>query len=208
MPFTAASTTLYLIFSLGFVLSLYFPANPFFIALKITSFLFLFPALISELKGKRLWYLNAAILFSMAGDVFLEFKFNGAFIAGLLCFLVSHLFYIARGLMDYNKLSQTILYKLMILSPVPVLAYLIIPRLNDMLIPVLAYMVAITINAFICANQRSSWLGLGAFIFILSDGMIAYNKFVTPIEGIRFPIMITYFTAQYLLIGGYLKTKS
>ena len=110
--------------------------------------------------------------------------------------------------MDYNKLSQTILYKLVILSPVPVLAFLIIPGLNDMLIPVLAYMVAITINAFICANQRSSWLGLGAFIFILSDGMIAYNKFVTPIEGIRFPIMITYYTAQYLLIGGYLKTKS
>jgi uncharacterized membrane protein YhhN len=207
MPFTVATTILYLVFSFGFVLSLYLPANPLYIFLKITPFLFIFPALISELNGKRLWYLMVAVLFSMAGDIFLEFKFNGAFILGLLCFLVSHLFYIARGLLDYNKLSQTIIYKLLILSPAPILAFFIIPGLNDMLLPVLAYMVAITINAFICSNQRSRWLGVGAFIFILSDGMIAYNKFITPVEGIRFPIMITYYAAQYLLIGGYLKTK-
>ena len=208
MPFTRATTLLYIITSFAFIVSLYFPQKAVFIVLKVTPFLFIFPALFSELTGKRLTYLFIAIIFSMAGDIFLELQFKGAFLYGLLSFLVSHIFYIARGLLDYNKLSQTILYKIAVLSPVPLLSFILIPNLDSFLIPVLVYMMAISINAFVCANQRSIWLGIGAFVFILSDGMIAYNKFVSPIDGIRFPIMSTYYLAQYLLIGGYLKNKS
>lgn len=47
----------------------------------------------------------------------------------------------------------------------------------------------------LCKHERKAFLG--ALIFILSDSIIAVNKFYTPIPGAHFMIMLTYYLGQY-----------
>ncbi|MEQ9425647.1 MAG: lysoplasmalogenase [Cyclobacteriaceae bacterium] len=48
------------------------------------------------------------------------------------------------------------------------------------------------------------YTGTGAFLFIMSDGIIAYSRFVTPLNA-NFLVMLTYISAQGLIIHGLLK---
>jgi uncharacterized membrane protein YhhN len=47
--------------------------------------------------------------------------------------------------------------------------------------------------------QRSSLYALGAVLFVFSDFILAWNKFVDPIEHSRYLIMIPYYLGQLLL---------
>lgn len=47
--------------------------------------------------------------------------------------------------------------------------------------------------------QRSSLYALGALLFVFSDFILAWNKFVDPIENSRVLIIIPYYLAQWLL---------
>jgi len=46
---------------------------------------------------------------------------------------------------------------------------------------------------------------IGALIFMLSDTMLAINKFLEPIAYANVLIMITYIVAQYLIVSGLIK---
>ena len=46
------------------------------------------------------------------------------------------------------------------------------------------------------------WVVAGALLFILSDSLIALNKFLVPIPGSAFFVMSTYAAAQYLIVVG------
>ena len=47
--------------------------------------------------------------------------------------------------------------------------------------------------------QRSSLYALGAVLFVFSDFILAWNKFVEPVTYSRLLIMIPYYAAQWLL---------
>lgn len=47
--------------------------------------------------------------------------------------------------------------------------------------------------------QRSSLYALGAILFVFSDFILAWNKFVEPIEYKRYLIMVPYYLGQWLL---------
>jgi uncharacterized membrane protein YhhN len=47
--------------------------------------------------------------------------------------------------------------------------------------------------------QRSSLFAIGAVMFVFSDFILAWNKFVDPIQYSRLLIMIPYYTGQFLL---------
>jgi uncharacterized membrane protein YhhN len=44
----------------------------------------------------------------------------------------------------------------------------------------------------------------GALLFIMSDAMIAINKFLNPLVQARLLIMATYIAAQFLIVKGVL----
>lgn len=47
--------------------------------------------------------------------------------------------------------------------------------------------------------QRSSLYALGAVLFVFSDFILAWNRFVEPIPGQRYLIMVPYYLGQWLL---------
>jgi len=84
--------------------------------------------------------------------------------------------------------------------------------LKEMKLPVTLYtlviltMLTAAINRKGKVNPHSYRLVLaGAILFVLSDSMIAINKFNQPFELARVAIMTSYVTAQYLIAIGCLR---
>ena len=47
--------------------------------------------------------------------------------------------------------------------------------------------------------QRSSLFALGAVLFVFSDFILAWNKYVEPVPYRHYLVLVTYFLAQWLL---------
>lgn len=85
------------------------------------------------------------------------------------------------------------------------------PHLGDLKVPVMIYalvIVLMVINALFRyghTTMKSFWLVfVGAILFMISDSLLAFNKFVVPIDGAGFWTMLTYITAQYGIVQGVL----
>ncbi len=153
----------------------------------------------------------AALVFSWAGDVFLIS--SDWFIAGLVSFLVAHVFYIiayqktgaANGELRPLDILKFAVYGV-------VLMWIIYPGLGDMLVPVLIYALVL-LGMGVWAHKRRGatssasfqLVAIGAILFALSDGLIAMNKFAFEIPFERILIMSFYMTAQYLIVQGLIK---
>jgi alkylglycerol monooxygenase len=149
--------------------------------------------------------LLAGLTFSLAGDVFLMFP--GFFIPGLLSFLVAHLFYIAlfkTGLPWFpsrRALATTLgigalMYAFLFngLSPVlriAVAAYVV----------VIALMAAQAIGrASVLRDKAALGVAIGAGFFMLSDALLATNRFATPLPMAQLWVLSTYYLAQILIV--------
>jgi uncharacterized membrane protein YhhN len=154
-----------------------------------------------------------ALVFSWIGDITLQLAAlrEDFFLLGLASFLVTQLLYtIAFFSTGGPGLVARRPYLIL-----PVAAYgvgilwLLWEGLGDMTVPVTVYTVVIltmlvaAINRREKVNAQSYRLVLaGAILFILSDSMIAINKFDQPFELARVAIMSSYVTAQFLIAVG------
>ena len=185
---------------------LYLTAKP---LLMITLLLYF----ISASRGYPSWrfYVMAALVFSWGGDVFL--MLDDMFTAGLASFLVAHIFYITayqKTGAASGKLKPLDIMKFVLFGAV--VMWLIYPRLGGMLLPVLAYMVVL-LSMGVWAHKRRgattavsfTLVSAGAMLFVISDGLIAINKFAFEIPAERILVMSTYISAQYLIVQGLLK---
>ncbi len=150
-----------------------------------------------------------ALGFSWFGDTFLMFQQDNPlfFILGLSSFLLAHIAYILcfRKFRNAVSFRSIIVITILFAAYSLVLANLLWLGLGDMKIPVLVYAFVITIMGIIgfVKNLRVNNLILvGVALFIFSDSMIAYTKFVEPIEFSRLLIMSTYILAQFLIVKG------
>ncbi|WP_316634675.1 lysoplasmalogenase [uncultured Flavobacterium sp.] len=189
--------------------------------------LFLKPLLIPVLSFEVYFYrkfpskntLLIALLFSWIGDVILLFTDIAEiyFILGLVAFLISHITYCIlfnkqiKGEIKRNTLLFGIGSVLIACYLIGMLSVLL-PSLGDLRIPVIVYASVISImllfafNGFlIWKKPGNSYVFLGAIVFVLSDSILAVNKFYKPIEKSSFFIMLTYLVAQYLIVVGILK---
>ena len=169
---------------------------------------------LTSVKNKNYWFL-AALFFSFLGDVFLLDN-NDMFLFGIAAFLITQLIYIKIiiGYLYHSSKSQ----KLQAILPFAIyfvlLIYLLIDNLGEYLIPVLVYGLTISVfgivsllNYIINKSQTSKILLFGAFLFIASDSMIAFDRFYESKGFYSVLIMITYILAQYLICK-YLIIKS
>jgi len=92
------------------------------------------------------------------------------------------------------------------------LIYFLYGDLSGMRIPVIIYAIVIlfmlagAINRIEKVNRQSYFLVLtGAILFVISDSLIAINKFSFHFEYSGIVIMSTYLAAQYLIVTGYIK---
>ncbi len=196
--FIAAIADVYAIISSNEIVEIY--AKPMLLTLLAVVYL--------VSANKPIFWYVLGMFFCFVGDVLLMFKGANFFMYGLAAFLVGHIVYIK---ITVSFLPKDLTFK-MITSAFPfvilfgVLMYFIYPNLNEMLLPVVVYGVTIsTFGSVAFLNYRSEkstenlWLFIGAILFILSDSLIAINKFYEPNDLYGVSIMITYILAQFLI---------
>ena len=159
------------------------------------------------------------LCFSFAGDVLLLFESKSQplfFIAGLICFLLTHTFYcilfLKSNVTGASLLKEKPWLIIIVAAYTFLLLYLLFPTLGALKIPVTLYAIILSLM-FICSlyvyTAASANVGFlfvtGALFFVLSDSLLAFNKFYKPLPYAGPIIMFTYCMAQYLLVKGFIK---
>jgi uncharacterized membrane protein YhhN len=159
-----------------------------------------------------------ALFFCWLGDVFLIFQSTDPlfFIGGLASFLVGHIVYI----FCYRQLqiipsskellgSQKVRFAFPIILAGTGLVTILYPLLGALRIPVMIYALAITLMALTAlfrygrTNSTSFLLiFIGAVLFMVSDSLLAINKFHHAFSAAGALVMLTYSVAQFLIVEG------
>lgn len=152
----------------------------------------------------RRW-LVAGLLLSTLGDVWLMLP-GDRFVAGLASFLLAHLAY----LVAFTRRAR------LFARPGPFAAYALLalalllplwPALPPVLrLPVLVYIAALTLMAAQAAavwrlrpDPASARAALGGGVFVLSDALLAWDRFVAPFGAATALVLASYWTAQWLI---------
>jgi len=167
---------------------------------------------------KKIKYVYGALLFSFGGDILLMFTSSGEsyFISGLASFLIAQIFYIITySKFRISNLSNKKGITLKVTLTILFFIYMIIlwlqlyPGLGELVIPVSVYAITILLMVIFAIYRMGATSTLsyhlvlaGAIVFLISDSLIAINKFIIPIENENLIVMITYLAAQYLIIRG------
>jgi len=171
--------------------------------------LFLLVYLTANPSSKYLW----ALFFSWLGDLFLIPNGTPYFITGIACFWLTQIGY-CHLILKRLKCHLGAAFKspkgrlpLLILTVYLLLVvYLMIPRLENLLIPVMLYATTLAITGylgFLLALEKKTLnnllLAAGALLFVLSDSMIAFDAFYFSEKQFGYWVMITYIPAQFLI---------
>ena len=148
--------------------------------------------------------LMGGLAFSLAGDCFLMFP--GYFIPGLVSFLVAHLFYIALFRQGIAWFPSRRALVVTLGFGVAMYAFLF-NGLNPVLrVAVAAYVAVIALmaaqaigRATVLRDKASIAVAVGAAFFMVSDSLLATNKFAFPLPMAPFWVLATYYAAQLLI---------
>jgi uncharacterized membrane protein YhhN len=155
----------------------------------------------------------AALFFSWLGDILLMFESSDPlfFLFGLSAFLLAHICYILffhRVRMSAQVKSRAWLLIIVALYYASLITFLY-PYLGEMKIPVpiygivISFMLLLALHLFFISNKRAGFIMLlGAVLFVISDSILAINKFYQPFNGAGFLIMLTYGLAQFFIVRG------
>ncbi|GAB3475764.1 lysoplasmalogenase family protein [Polaromonas eurypsychrophila] len=149
--------------------------------------------------------LLAALVFSLAGDCLLMFP--GFFIPGLVAFLIAHLFYIALFRQGSPWFASRRSLAATLAIGAAMYAFLF-DGLNPVLrIAVAAYVVVIALmaaqaisRATVLRDKASLAVAIGAGFFMLSDALLATNRFAYPLPMVQLWVLSTYYVAQILIV--------
>jgi uncharacterized membrane protein YhhN len=174
-----------------------------------------------ESQNKTLKIIFGALVFSYLGDLFLleNFRFENSFLLGLSAFLITHILYL-RAFLTFKVSWEKIAIKfslflglILVLWAISIY-WLLYPHLNVLKIPVAIYIVAIFCMASAAltrktvVNNTSFWqVFSGAVLFMISDMILALDKFYTALFQASLFIMMSYFVAQYLIVVGIFNEK-
>jgi len=162
-------------------------------------------------------------VFSLAGDICLMLP-GRFFLPGLFSFLTAHLFYIAGFLQDglptslvyYLSALLTIVWSVFLTRRIRkgVLAATGAGRLRKA-VTLYSGVVTAMFLASLSTAFKPGWFlpaflpaAAGGFLFFLSDGLLAYDRFVTPVRSGRLLVRIAYHLGQLLLLWGAVRNFS
>lgn len=183
-------------------------------AVMLCLFVWLFTTV--GLNGATLWF-GLGILLSLLGDILLMISLDRLFLHGLVAFLLAHVFYIIGFNIPIPAISawSVILAILIGWGGARVIRRILTSVAASgnvrMRLPIIVYSVVISVmllSAMIKLNDLS-WnagasllVALGAFLFYISDVILAWNKFVAPIQHGRIYNIAAYHLGQITLIAG------
>lgn len=188
---------------------------PRIITKSILSLLFVLTALLQPRPVPTYFYfLFMGLIFCLVGDVCLALPQKKAFMGGLVAFLVGHVLYIFSfsSLIPVSEWLSPGLFIIVIISAL--IFFWLRPHLKSMLIPVLLYIVVITVMAFgaWAVFGKSSFqisgralILVGALCFYVSDIFVARHRFIKEEYQNRLLGLPLYYTGQFMLafsVGG------
>jgi uncharacterized membrane protein YhhN len=182
---------------------------PLLITKFVLSLLFVITALLQPHPVPAYYhYLLIGLIFCLIGDVCLALPQKKAFMGGLVAFLVGHIFYIFSFL-SLTSIFYWISAGVFIIFGVSAFIFLWLrPHLRSMLIPVLLYILVITVMAsgawtvFWKSSFQISGRALilvGSLCFYFSDVFVARNKFIKEEYQNRLFGLPLYYTGQFML---------
>ena len=171
------------------------------------------------LQGSALWF-GLGLLFSLLGDIILFSPSKKLFLTGLILFLLTHICYLIgfRQQMLAPSTWSLVLIFVILLNAVRLLRRIVSSMrasgMNRLVYPVIVYGLVISLMLYAAMSTLSdhNWnigaaflVSVGAFLFWISDLMLAWNKFVSPLKFARLPILSTYLLGQISLVAGVIR---
>jgi uncharacterized membrane protein YhhN len=156
------------------------------------------------------------LIFSVIGDIILMLvdAWQHAFTMGLVSFLLAHVFYSSAFWKQRSPKKSPWPIIIVLLAYAVFLFSMLKDNLGAMMVPVVLYMLIILTMATLAFLRKKSehplgyWLVFaGAILFLISDSLLAINKFLQPLPMAHIGIMATYALAQYGIVFGILKSK-
>ena len=149
-------------------------------------------------------FVLAGLCFSLLGDVALMFP-EKWFTAGLVAFLAAQILYILAFRPQPGHPVSPMVFLPFVLFGL-LMFFLLAPKLGPMKLPVFVYIAAITMMAGFAAARYIDRGGTkpllafaGAVLFLVSDSVLAYDRFARKVPGARIIVLGTYFPAQILI---------
>lgn len=166
-----------------------------------------------------IWF-GVGLIFGLIGDVALQLP-DRFFMVGLAAFLVCHLSYIAGFVAMGIALQpqQALIGLVLVVGAILDFVYLRWRMKRDALgltvrVPAMFYGAVITLMA-LCAMmtlanpawpvQAALCCAVGAGFFLVSDMILAFERFATPPRYSKVIVMVTYHIAQFLIMAGVLQ---
>ena len=178
--------------------------------------LFLWLWISTGLSGAPLWF-GIGILLSLTGDVLLMISLDRFFLAGLMVFLLAHVAYLIGFNTPVPEISAWgfILAIMVGLGSMRIVRRILIALTANgqvrMRAPIIIYGTVISLMLLSAMMKLTdlTWntgaaalVGVGAFLFYISDIILAWNKFVSPIQHGRIYNIGAYHLGQIALIAG------
>ncbi|MDF2817346.1 MAG: hypothetical protein K0S73_1286 [Stenotrophomonas rhizophila] len=150
--------------------------------------------------------------FSCIGDIALMLPFD-AFVPGLIAFLLAHVCYIV-AFREGFRAGRGMLFAAALLA---VFAGINLAGLwpllpNDLRIPVVVYVVVLALMATLAlarawtknaatpsAPTSARWAAIGAVLFVISDSVLAWDRFGGGLPAATLCVLSTYYAAQYCI---------
>ncbi len=134
--------------------------------------------------------------------------FEGGFIPGLLAFLLAHLFYIALLKQDVAWLPSRRALAATAGLGAAMYAFLWSQGLPaELRAPVAGYVTVIALmaaqalgRASVLRDPAATRVAIGACVFVLSDALLAFNRFVRPLPMAALWVLSSYYLAQMLIL--------
>lgn len=188
----------------------------FFAKPAVMFFLLVWLYATTGIRGDAFWF-GLGILFSMVGDLALLNSSDRMFMIGLIAFLLTHIFYLIgfkNELLTFTAWS-TILILFIFVNGLRLLRRIVSAMQANgqgaLSVPVIVYglVISLMLYAAMATMYDPAWktsaavfVSAGAFLFWISDLILAWNKFVTPIKNGRVPSILAYQLGQIGLIAG------
>ena len=184
--------------------------------LVVISLIVYFVLQTSSVQSDLKKWILLALIFSLGGDIFLLFESKGPvfFLLGLSSFLLAHIFYIVffHFVRIRENIAGNILLLLVVVVYYTALMTILSPYLESLKLPVRIYGVVISFmlllalhTGFITNKSASPMMIIGAVLFIISDSLLALNKFYASFEYAGMGVMLTYGFAQLFIAEGAIK---
>jgi len=168
------------------------------------------------LQGNSLWF-GLGILLSLVGDVILVNPSDRMFLLGLIAFLFTHVFYLIgfkEKLLNLTAWSFVLMFFIFINGlrlTRRIVGAMRAKQQNSLVSPVIVYSLVISLMLYAAMStifdpawttRAAFFVSVGAFLFYLSDLILAWNKFVSPLTNAPMLNIFPYYLGQISLIAG------